>query len=265
MKTLPPAGMHQPPLAVAGAEALRQAGAWSELQAWTEGKDWGPNADFLRWAYGLQAAHMLGETRPADDLRRTLASHAELNGAHGYFSGSLLYGWGRIEEGLELWWNVAGQEGAAAIDALGSLARHYQVQRDAEGQYRVFRQLHLLRPEDRAIRNNYAFFAVLTGRDERQAERIAAENLASEADNPVYVATSAFILSQRNRVDEALRLLEPFAATADTSPAIGFSYGLALARSGRKAEARGLLEALPPQSLTLTEVRLIRDLLKQSK
>lgn len=258
MQTLPPAGMQRPPLAVAGAEALRQAGQWSALQAWTEGKDWGPDADFMRWAYGLQAAHMLGENRPADELRRTLYSHAERNSAHALFAGSLLYGWGRAEEAAELWWVAAGHQDPSAINALGSLARHYQVRRDAEGQYRVFRQLHGLRPQDAAISNNYAFFALLTRRDQRKAEQLARANLAAEPQNPVYLATWGFALFMQNRAEEARRLLAPIAADAGRSPAVAFSYGLALAASGRKAEARPLLAGLPPESLTESEVKLIR-------
>jgi thioredoxin-like negative regulator of GroEL len=250
--------MQRPPLAVAGAEALRQAGQWTALQAWTEGKDWGPDADFMRWAYGMQAAHMLGENRPADELRRTLNSHADRNSAHALFAGSLLYSWGRAEEAEELWWLAAQHQDQSATDALGSLARHYQVRRDAEGQYRVFRQLHGLRPQDAAISNNYAFFALLTRRDQRKAEQLARANLAAEPQNQVYLATWAFALFMQNRAEEARRLLEPFAADAGRSPAVTFSYGLALAATGRQAEARPLLAGLSPESLTETEVKLIR-------
>ena len=59
-----------------------------------------------------------------------------------------------MTEAEALWWRAAGQEGKIATEALGSLARHYQVQRDAEGQYRVFRQLNLLQPGNAAVGNN---------------------------------------------------------------------------------------------------------------
>ncbi|SDR66019.1 hypothetical protein [Opitutus sp. GAS368] len=258
MQTLPAAGMQRPPLVVEAAEALRQAGDWPALRAWTEDKDWGADANFLRWTYGLQAAHMLGENRPAGELWATLYSHALVNGVHGLFAASQLYSWGREQEAEDLWWRVAGQEGQVATEALGSLARLYQARRDAEGQYRVFRQLHLLRPQDRAIGNNFAFFAALTDRDTRAAELAARDNLAAEPGNPFYVATHAFVLLRQSRADEALLLLQPLAAGAGKSPAIGFVYGLALAGANRKAEARPLLERLPPETLTLREVELIK-------
>jgi hypothetical protein len=46
-----------------------------------------------------------------------------------------------------------------------------------------------------------------------------------------------------------------------TAPGLGFAYGLALAGTGKKAEARALLEALPPATLSLAEVELIRKAL----
>ena len=85
---------------------------------------------------------------------------------------------------------VAGQEGQVATEALGSLARHYQTHRDAEGQYRVFRQLHLLRPQDRAVGNNFAFFAALTERglvylDPQNGEEV---NLTNSERASIYMA-----------------------------------------------------------------------------
>jgi predicted Zn-dependent protease len=261
MRTLPAGPMQRPPLVVAAAEALRQAGDWSALRAWTEDKDWGPDANFLRWTYGLQAAHMLGENRPADELWSTLYSHAQVNGVHGLFAASQLYSWGREQEAEDLWWRVADQEGQVATEALGSLARLYQTRRDAEGQYRVFRQLHFLRPQDRAVGNNFAFFAALTDREPRPAEQASRENLAAEPGNPVYAATRAFVLLRQSQAGEALALLRPLASGADKSPALAFVYGLALAGTNRKAEARPLLTGLPPETLTLREVELIKSAL----
>ncbi len=261
MRTLPAGPMQRPPLAVAAAETLRQAGDWAALRAWTEEKDWGPDANFLCWTYGLQAAHMLGENRRADELEATLYSHAAVNSVHGLFAASQLFSWGREQEAEEIWWRVAGQEGQAATEALGALARLYQTRRDAEGQYRVFRQLHLLRPLDREIGNNFAFFAALTDRDPRPAEQASRENLAAEPGNTVYAATRAFVLLRQNRGTEALALLQPLAAAEVRSPAVAFAYGLTLAGANRKAEARALLAGLPPETLTLREVELIKSAL----
>jgi tetratricopeptide (TPR) repeat protein len=258
MQTLPAAAMRRPPLVVAAAEALRQAADWPALRAWTEAGDWGPEVEFLRWTYGLKAAKMLGDEVQSSELTRTLYSHAQLNSAHALFAAANLYSWGLTAEAVALWWRAAEQEGKIAIDALGSLARHYQVQRDAEGQYRVFRQLHLLQPQNPAIGNNFAFFAALTGREQRRAEQAARENLAREPNNVLYLATGSFVLLVQGQTDAAERMLRPHAAEAPNSPALAFAYGLALAGSGQKAEARALLGKIPPASLTLREVELIK-------
>lgn len=261
IQTLPPAAVRRPPLVVAWAESLRLTGDWSALRDLTAEGEWGGEVDFLRWAYGLLAARRLGEEVPADGYERTLYSRAQLNSVHGMFAASSLYSWGRTAEAEALWWRVAEQDSRLAIEALGSLARHYQMQRDAEGQYRVFRRLHSLQPQDPGIGNNFAFFAVLTHREQRAAERIARANLEAAPANAAYLATLAFILTQQGQAAEALRLLEPRKAELAQSPALAFAYGLALAGNGRKAEARPLLAGLPPETLTLTEVELIKSAL----
>ncbi len=261
MQALPHEGMKRPPLAVAGAEALRQAGAWQELRAWTAQGDWGADAEFLRWCYGLAAARQLGDETRAQELSQTLQGHAELDGTHGLFAAASLYSWGLAKEGEALWWKVSAQSGPNGIEALGALARHYQTSHDADGQYRVFRQLHSLRPADRAIANNFAFFAALTGRAQRQAEQIARENLQAEPANLDYLATAAFVLLQAGRTDESLAMLAPKADAVTHAPGLAFAYGLALARAGRLTEAQAVLLGLPSESLTLSELELIRALL----
>ncbi len=258
MKTLPAAAMQRPPLAVAGAEALRQIADWPALQAWTHGESWGPDGDFLRWAYRMQAARMLGNETEAKELWLTLYSHAQLNGVHALFAGSTLYSWGLETEAESLWWRAAEQEGPTAIEALGSLARHYQTHRDADGQYRVFRQLHLLHPHDAAAGNNFSFFAALTGRDQRLAEQVARENLASEPQNQIYVATLAFNLFMQGKPAESLALLKPCAEKISQSPVLAFAYGLALAGTGEKAKAHMLLDSIAAHAPTKREAEIIQ-------
>jgi tetratricopeptide (TPR) repeat protein len=261
MRTLPEAGLRRPPLAVAAAEALRQAGAWNDLQAWTTGSDWGADAEFLRWCYGLNAARRLGDAAKAEELLRTLLGRAEANGAHGLFAAASLYSWDLRPEAVALWWKVSDASGAHATDALGSLARHYQLARDADGQFRAFRRLYGLKPGDRNIANNYAFFAALVDRDPRPAEQLSRDNLRAEPANLNYLATAGFVLLQAGRLDEALKLLATKADVAAQSPGLGFAYGLALNRAGRTAEARKLLATVPPETLTTAEANLVRAIL----
>jgi len=261
LKTLPAPAMRRPPLAVLAAESFRASGAWADLSAWTETGNWGPETEFLRWTYGLFAAQMRHDETRADELWRTLYGHAQLNTGHALFAASTLYSWGRVTEPEALWWRAADQEGGNAIQALGALARYYQVKRDADGQYRAFRRLHLLQPQDAAIANNFAFFGLLLNHEERIAAKIARTNLEQYPDNYDYLATQAFSLLQQGHPADALQLLKPKASLAARSPGLAFAYGLALARNGRKLEARNVLDHLPPASLTITETELIKAVL----
>jgi hypothetical protein len=259
MKTLPAPAMRRTPLAALGAEALRATGAWEELQTWTSGPGWDQDTEFLRWTYGLAAALQRQDTAKANELWSTLYNHGQLNAGHALFAASTLYSWGVKDKALELWWRAAEQDGSNAVEALGALARHYQVSRDAEGLYRAFRRLHSLQPQEAAIGNNFAFYALLLGREQRVAAQLARTNAEQHPDNLDYLATQGFSLTQQGRAVDALALLRPKATLAADSAGIAFAYGLALAANGRKEDARVILEKIPEATLTTAEVDLIKQ------
>ena len=260
MKTLPQEGLKHPPLSVVCAEALRQTASWSELRDRVRNENWG-DVEFLRWAYGLQAARALGEKAKADEYWRTLKANATMNSVHALFAGDTVYTWGLVDEAEILWWAAADQGGPNAITALGTLARHYQVRRDAEGQYRTFRQLHFAHPQDADVSNNFIYFAVLAGHGGQMVEQLADENLVHDPRNLTYLATRAFVLFMDGRPGDALALLKPKAAEVAKSPALAFAYGLALAGTGNKDEARTLLGRSNQAVLSKREVELIKTAL----
>jgi tetratricopeptide (TPR) repeat protein len=244
--TLPASAAPYPPLLVTTAEAMRLASAWPALSAWTHTGHWGTDYEFLHWAYGMEAARQLGDTTHHDELWRTLQAYAAGNGVHAYFAGNALYTWGRYDEALTLLW-LAAERPEVSVQALGTLARHYQTQRDAAGQYRVFKRLHSITPQDPAIINNLAFFAALTGQNPNLAETLAAKNLAAAPTDVARAATYAFTLVVQRRPAEALAVLQPFlppVATTTPSPALTLAQGLALAATGQKSAARLILQKL---------------------
>jgi len=261
LKTLPEQNVQRAPLAVSKAEALRRVGDWPALQAWTLIEGWGENVEFLRWAYGLSAARGLGEDARAAELAGKLEQDARGNGAHALFAGTTLFSWGLVQDAESLWWRAAEQKNNLSVEALGTLARFYQVRRDADGQYRVFAQLHAIRPQDDAVANNLAFFAALTGNRESLAEKLALENVERFPGNSTYVATQAFVLLMRGRAAEALKIIKPLAPEAEKSSAVAFVYGLALSGTGEKVTARAVLVRLDPATLTLREVELVKTAL----
>jgi len=261
MTTLPEANLKRPPLVVSKAESLRQAGDWLAVKNWVSLGEWGSGLDFLRWAYAYQAARSLGVEQEAAEFWRLLEKDAQKNSTHALFAGSTLFSWGLVSEAETLWWHAAEQNNNIAIEALGTLARHYQVRRDAAGQYKVFNQWHALHPQDDAVTNNFIFYAVLTGNREQLARALARENASRHPNDSTYISTQAFVFLMSGHADQALKLMKPLAGDAEKSSAVVFVYGLALAETGEKAKARLIVERLNPASLTLREVELIKSAL----
>ena len=75
------------------------------------------------------------------------------------------------------------------------------------------------------------------------------------------MATLAFNLFMQGHAAESLTLLTPLAQKNDHSPAFSLVHGLALAGSGKKAEAHALLDQIPVNTLTTREVEVIRTAL----
>ena len=257
---LPPALTRNPPVLVVAAEALRLSSEWMKLSAWVDEANWSGDVEFLRLLYGLQASRRLGDTARAEEWWRTLQGKAQSNGVQALFAADTLYAWGWQDDGLKLLWMAADQP-RVTLEALGTLARHYQVQRDAEGQYQAFRRLHSLRAKDAGIANNFACFAALTGKDLTEAEEIARRNFGQDSHNLVYRSTLALVLIAQNRATDALTLLEPVAHDWQKSPALALPYGLALAATGRQDKAGPVLSSLDPATLTTQEVTMIKQAL----
>jgi hypothetical protein len=261
-KSLDPADARKPPIAPGIAEALRATRRWADLRAWVDPGDWGREYGFIGWAYGLVAARQLGDGPRVDSLWASLHDDGILNPAHALFAGDSLYAWGCPKEAAALLWTAADQPDLA-YQALGTLARLYQVQRDAEGQYRAFSRLNAMRPGDRKIANNFAYFAALTDLGvQTRIEAIAKDNFTTEPDNLIYRSTYAFVLVWSGQASQAMKLMAPVSDEWKKSPAVAFAYGTALASLGRKPEAREVFDSLNPLGLEPQEADWIKSALR---
>jgi len=247
-----------PPVAVVLCESLRATGDWEALIKLATAEEWAKEGEFLRQAFLLQASLALGRPGPAEEARRTLRSLSRLNPAQGLFAADALYVWNLKEESVALLW-ILSEDRNLGSRALGTLARHYQTSGDAEGQYRAFRQLRSLQPQDADITNNFAFFALLLGKEESLAARLARENHERQPTNPAYLATHAFALVSQGMTSEASRLLSGV-PEASQDDAYRFAKGVLLARTGDKEHARSLLRSLPSQGMSREEISLISSL-----
>jgi tetratricopeptide (TPR) repeat protein len=248
----------KPPIAQGMAEALRVTHRWGDLLAWVEQAEWGSDQGFLGSAYHMVAARQLGDNSTADSLRRSLLVDGSLNPPHALFLGDSLYGWGYPQEATDLLW-AAAQRPDLAYLAIGSLVRLYQVQHDAVGQYKAFARLSAMRPSDRKIANNFAYFAALTDLgSQTHVVRIAEDNFNHEPGNVTFRSTYAFVLVWAGQGSKALALMQPVSRDWKKSSAVAFAYGSALASVGRKAEAREVFDSLSLRNLGKQETDWIR-------
>jgi tetratricopeptide (TPR) repeat protein len=260
--SLDPNGVRRPPVALGVAEALRTRSRWPELKTWVERCEWGTELGFIGWAYGFVASRQLGDEGGALSYWNSLSAHARLSPAHALFAGDSLYAWGYPKEASELLW-IAAERPDQSYMALGTLARLYQVQRDALGQYKAFSRLNGLRPADRNIANNFAYFGALTDQgSQERIRRLAEENFSHEPGSLAYRATYAFVLVWSGQASRAMALLEPVAHDWRKSPAVAFAYGATLANLGRKSEAKEVLDSLDPRGMSIQEADWIRTALQ---
>jgi hypothetical protein len=261
-QSLGPAISRKPPVIQGVAEGLRKLRRWSDLADWVERGEWGQEVAFIGWGYGLLAARQLGDDAKAASLWQTLFDDGRSSPAHALFLGDSLYSWGYPQDAAALLW-AASERPELAYQALGTLARLYQIQRDAVGEYRAFSRLNTIRPSDRSIANNFAYFAAITSLgSQTQVQKIAADNFNREPGNIDFRSTYAFVLAWSGQAAQAMAIMEPVAHEWKKSPAIAFAYGAALAGVGRKPEAKEVFDSLNPRGLTPQETDWIRTALR---
>ena len=261
-RSLDPATIHQPPIAPAVSEALRATQNWSELQVWVDQGDWGRDLEFMGWAYGMIAARHLGDHARADSLWRSVLDDGRAVPAHALFMGDSLVAWGYPKDAETLLW-AAAERPDLAFQALGSLARLYQLEHDAAGQYRAFSRLNAMRPADRRIANNLAYFAAVTDLGSQALiRRIAEDNFTHEPGNVYYRSTYALVLVWSGEASRAMSVLEPVSRNWKDTPAVAFAYGATLAGLGRKSEAKEVFDSLKPGDLGPQEIEWIRSTLR---
>ncbi|HXQ81002.1 MAG TPA: hypothetical protein VN775_06810 [Opitutaceae bacterium] len=261
-RTLDPAAARRPPIAQGIAEALRATGRWADLRAWVDQCDWGRELGFIGWAYGMAAARQTGGGPRAESFWKSLYADGRSSAAHALFAGDSLCAWGYPREASELLWAAADRPDLA-YQAVGTLIRLYQVQHDAPGLCRAFGRLNAMRPADRDIANNYAYYAALTDQgSQTQVGRIAEDNFSHEPGNASYRSTYAFVLVWSGQASRALALIEPVSHDLRKSHAVAFAYGAALAGVGRKSEAKEVFNSINPAEVDPPEAAWIRAALR---
>jgi predicted Zn-dependent protease len=125
--------------------------------------------------------------------------------------------------------------------ALFALAQAAQEMGDRPTAIKTYQQLDTLRPNNPAVLNNLAWLKY----EERDAGAVALAKRAHDAapQDPRITDTYGWLLVEGGKVKEGLALLASI-ATGTADEQYRMHYAQALARAGRKAEARDLSEKL---------------------
>ncbi len=260
--SLPQAMRSAPPVAPSVFEAFRLRSEWARLLQASESETWPEDTDFMRLAYGVLAAKHAGDARTEARDWHDLREHCKIKATHALFVADTLYTWGLQDRAVELLW-LAVQTPSTERLALETLARHYQVTRNAEGQYRVFSRLYSAHPDDPDIANNFAYFAALAGHEAPLALDIARRNHQQHPDSVAYTSTYAFILAHQMHTASAIELLRPLKGDVETDPGLRYTYAIVLAEMGRQEEARAMAKGLDRSRLTTAEDALLKQLLRE--
>ncbi len=108
--------------------------------------------------------------------------------------------------------------------------------------------------------NNLAILYQKAG--DARALPIAEQALKQAPDHPGIQDTVGWLLAEKGQLPRALDLLRSAAGKASEVPAVRYHYGAALARAGRKAEARKELEASLASGRPFAEMEAAKALLK---
>ena len=122
------------------------------------------------------------------------------------------------------------------------LAQALMATGDNPGAIREYEDLVRTLPENVVVLNNLAFLYQTEG-DERALE-YAEQAHAQAPDNPAIADTLGWVLVNRGEVERALPLLERARQALPDRPEVRYHYATALAKAGRRAEARQELAAL---------------------
>lgn len=118
------------------------------------------------------------------------------------------------------------------------LADSYFETGNIEESVKNYERLLRINPDDVHVKNNYAYFLSLLGKDLELARSIAESNYKQFPDNVTFMDTYAWILYRLGEYKEAKKILErTFSLGGDKEPEILEHYGDILLRLGEKEKA----------------------------
>jgi predicted Zn-dependent protease len=115
-------------------------------------------------------------------------------------------------------------------------------------------------PDDPNLRNDRAWWLLVTGQRIEECRATAQELIKAHPDRSRYLATLALSYTRENNPDKALQLIEqPFLQATNPSTRVRLVYCAALGLAGQREAARRIGASLPKQSLRSAERALVAE------
>lgn len=230
---------------------------WSPMLSSLVGSPWATNEE-LRLTY-LAAAHRgLGNVREAADLWRSAVISVSQDQRRLRRLESLIVPWGWRDERYALVWELfnLNPSDVALRDDLIS----YELRRgNTANVNKIFARLLQVSPEDRVIRNNFAYTSLLLDTNVVSAHLYAREVFLENSENPVFKTTYALALYRQGSVQEAWDMMESMSMRERPLPARIALHAFFSSRLGKARLAQDLLNDLVVADLMPEEQRLIQQ------
>jgi len=115
-------------------------------------------------------------------------------------------------------------------------------------------------PEDPNLRNDRAWWLLVTGQRIEECRATAMELTKAHPDRSRYLATLALSYTRENNPDKALQLIEPaYLQTTNPSPRVRFVYCASLGLAGQREAARRVGAQLQKKNLRSAERALVAE------
>jgi tetratricopeptide (TPR) repeat protein len=255
IETLPPETLAQPAIAAPLASCYVATKNWPGLIALVKDANWA-GLDYLRLTFFARALLEQGDTNgflARWNAAKSAAAKTPESLRRLYQVGSV---WGWKGEVRDLLWMVA-EDSKEPAWALSILYKYYDEKHDTRGLHRVFTRMADLEPDNDAVQNNYAMFALLLKSNVDRAFNIAHDLFEKHKTDPSFVSTYAYALYLQDRGDEGLKVLESLGQSQLEEPSTAAYYGILLASTGRVEQARKYLALAKTEEMLPEEVQLL--------
>jgi len=253
--SLPRETRQQPAVQEAIAAAFLEWGEWARLDQAVASGPWAER-EFMRQAFIAYSARKTARFADAGNAWRLAVIQAGDSPRKISELLTLVARWGWQSEQYDLVWKLF-----ALMPRNESISRQLIAWEHHQGRTanlnRIYARLAEFAPDDRMVRNNFAYTSMLLDANLSKAYEYARENFRAEPENPFFVTTQALALYKQDKPKEALALLETLRPAALAEPERAMYRALFRAKSGDAGGAADILSGFRPGKFLPEERRFV--------